>query len=135
MTTEYTCIYVYLQILNTELNHFNTKRPQILGFQPVFLASANQCVCPGGHIWLCYQFIYCIYLLAQAGFWMQQLHSYTASCNSAAYNSEKIAIKNLKSRFQSFRIGRWKEKVWNSKKQCSIRQSRICQYIFLYICT
>ena len=95
----YVCIPVYtwyLQLLNTKLNQFNTKRPQILGFQPVILASANQCVCPGGHIWLCYQFIYCIYLSAQAGFSI-----YGRIFHIDAKFLYKILIKNLKLKWYS----------------------------------
>jgi len=60
------------------------------------LVSANQCVCPGGHIWLCYQFIYCIYLLAQAGFSM-----YGRIFHINAKFPNETLIKNLKLKWYS----------------------------------
>ena len=87
-----------------------------MGFQPVILASANQCVCPGGHIWLCYQFIYCIYLLAQAGFLnatVAPLH-----CNSYTTTLKKLQSKTLKVVFSHLESDA-------EKKRCEIAKNNV----------
>ena len=69
---QYILFYKIISFVN-QLNPDDLKIALMFEFwSNIFVALANLCVCPGGHIWLCYQFIYCIYLLVQAWFYHQK---------------------------------------------------------------
>ena len=82
----YTC--VYLQLLNTKLNQFNTKRPQILGF-PTSNSSISESMRMSWWSYLVMLSIYLLYLFIGAG------RVFNATVALLYCNSEQIAIKNL----------------------------------------